>query len=132
MTDCTEFRDDLPDAECLENEAESFEDNRAHTKLWLLAAECVRCAGDITIQRAKGRLYVGYHRTLSELTPRQLVLVGCHLLGYKGLLSLSVRIEAVSEAYAVFWFPVGILKDRQMYRQEIKRADKAAEAAYGC
>jgi len=134
MTENIEIRDDLPDYEVLENEGECFVDDKRRssrvTNAWVKAVARVDCASSITVGISKGKLFVGYHSTLSGLTTKQLVNLGRYIGGYNGLVSLAVYDGDYKEAYIVFYFPVRVLRNTPGYKKLLKQADKAVALAW--
>ena len=126
------IRDDLDDYEVLENEAEGFVDDKKKalevTELWIKATYKTNCSM-VTIGESEGKLFAGYHHTMSDLTPVQLVGIGRYIAAYNGLVSLTLWGDD-KEAYITFYFPVRVLRNRKVYQKLVKTADRAVAQAW--
>lgn len=91
------------------NEGECFVEGREAAIArghWKTAAARVNCPSMITVGKAKGRWYIGYHHTLSELDPEDLVSIGkVTEEWYCYPLCLDVRLDG-GEVYLTFFTPV--------------------------
>ena len=119
------LRMDLEDYDVLANEGESVDDKKIE-EAWANAASCVDSPGPITILRdpKSRRLYVGYHRTLSELTLPELVRLGQYIMTYDGILNLEIQ-EDGREAWLLFAWPWRIVKKSSAgeLKKKIKHVD---------
>jgi hypothetical protein len=117
---------DLRGHEVLANEAETFTEDKHVDAAWANAASCVDSPSDITILQDihNGKLYVGYHRTLSELTIPELVRLGQYIMTYEDKLCLEIKKDG-KEAWMIFMWPWRIVKKSSAgeLKKKIKRVD---------